>query len=111
MAPADAVSTVGAEPATLALPVVMLPGGRVLATLSAAALAIVVAGRIFGALPTWLLAAEVLATIVGLFVFGSFRVQIHKNVLTYGMLTVIVATFSQLTTSEWHTEIAASGAR
>ena len=41
----------------------------------------------------WLLATEVLATILGLFVFGSFRYQIHKNALTYGMLLVIVATF------------------
>ena len=47
-------------------------------------------------LPVWLLAAEVLATILGLFVFGSFRYQIHKNALTYGMLLVIVATFCGL---------------
>jgi hypothetical protein len=40
-----------------------------------------------------LLAAEVFATILGLFVFGSFKYQIHKNALTYGMALVIVATF------------------
>jgi Na+/H+ antiporter NhaD/arsenite permease-like protein len=39
------------------------------------------------------LAAEILATIVGLFAFGSFRFRIHKNALTYGMSLVIVATF------------------
>ena len=56
-------------------------------------------------MPLWLLAAEVLATILGLFLFGSFRYQIHKNALTYGMLLVIVATFSGLSTSAWHVEI------
>ena len=73
-----------------------------------AALALVAAGRITP-LPVWLLAAEVLATIVGLFVFGSFKYQIHKNALTYGMLLVIVATFTQLPTSSWHAEIAEHG--
>ena len=62
-----------------------------------------------GALPTWLLAAEVFATILGLFLFGSFRYQIHKNALTYGMLLVILATFCGLETSEWHVEIAERG--
>ena len=44
-------------------------------------------------LPVSLLAAEVFVTILGLFVFGSFKYQIHKNALTYGMALVIVATF------------------
>ena len=60
-------------------------------------------------LPVWLLAAEVMATILGLFVFGSFRYQIHKNALTYGMLFIIVATFTRLATSSWHVEIAQRG--
>ena len=60
-------------------------------------------------MPVWLLAAEVLATILGLFVFGSFRYQIHKNALTYGMLLVIIATFCGLPTSTWHVEIAERG--
>ena len=60
-------------------------------------------------LPVWLLATEVMATILGLFVFGSFRYQIHKNALTYGMLFVIVATFARLPTSTWHVEIAQQG--
>jgi hypothetical protein len=59
--------------------------------------------------PTWLLAAEVLATILGLFLFGSFRYQINKNALTYGMLLVIAATFARLGTSTWHVEIAQQG--
>jgi len=71
----------------------------------------VAAGIAFGGvtLPVWLLATEVMATILGLFVFGSFRYQIHKNALTYGMLFVIVATFSRLPTSAWHVEIAQQG--
>src|SRR5262245_65192348 len=69
---------------------------------------ILVAGR-SAAMPVWLLAAETLATIIGLFVFGSFKYQIHKNALTYGMLIVIVATFTQLPTSTWHVEIAERG--
>ena len=66
-------------------------------------------GRVM-ALPVSLLAAEVFATILGLFVFGSFKYQIHKNALTYGMALVIVATFVGLETSAWHREIAAGGA-
>ena len=61
-------------------------------------------------MPVWLLAAEVLATILGLFVFGSFKYQIHKNALTYGTLLVIIATFVMLPTSTWHQEVAGSGA-
>lgn len=60
-------------------------------------------------LPLWLLAGEVFATIVGLFVFGSFRFQIHKDPFTYGMLLVIVATFTGLSASLWHTEVATHG--
>ena len=60
-------------------------------------------------MPTWLLASEVLATILALFLFGSFNYQVHKNALTYGMLIVIVATFSQLESSTWHVEIATLG--
>ncbi len=59
--------------------------------------------------PVWLLAAEVLATILSLFLLGSFKYQIHKNALTYGMLLVIIATFCRLSTSEWHIQIHQSG--
>src|SRR5687768_4424765 len=60
-------------------------------------------------LTVWLLAAEVLTTILGLFVFGSFKYQIHKNALKYGMLLVIGATFCGLASSEWHVEIPQRG--
>ena len=63
----------------------------------------------FAPMPVWLLAAEVFATILGLFLFGSFKYQIHKNALTYGMLLIIAATFYGLQTSEWHAQIAESG--
>lgn len=39
------------------------------------------------------LAAEIFGTIIGLFVFGSFRIRIHKNALAYGMAAIILATF------------------
>jgi Citrate transporter len=72
---------------------------------------LVAAGILFlgGVMPLWLLAAEVLATILALFLLGSFKYQVHKNALTYGMLLVIVATFIRLSTSEWHVEIRESG--
>jgi hypothetical protein len=60
-------------------------------------------------MPLWLLATEVFATILGLFVFGSFKYQIHKNAMTYGMLLVIIGTFCGLPTSQWHVEIAERG--
>jgi hypothetical protein len=66
------------------------------------------AGR-FVTMPLWLLAAEVLATILGLFLFGSFKYQVHKNALTYGMLLVIIATFTGLATSTWHVAILTQG--
>lgn len=59
--------------------------------------------------PVSLLAAEVLATILGLFLFGSFKYQLHKNPLTYGMALIIVATFCGLPSSDWHRQIADTG--
>jgi hypothetical protein len=44
-------------------------------------------------LPLWLLAGEIFATILGLFLFTSFRIQLNKNALTYGMAMVTVSTF------------------
>jgi Na+/H+ antiporter NhaD/arsenite permease-like protein len=44
-----------------------------------------------------------------LFLFGSFKYQIHKNALTYGMALIIIATFAGLGGSAWHREIAESG--
>lgn len=44
----------------------------------------------------WVVATEVFLTIFSLFVLGSFRYQLDKNVLTYGAGLVIVATFIPL---------------
>src|SRR3954453_1670620 len=88
--------------------VVMLPSTWFVGACVGAALMILAVGRVHP-MPVWLLATEVLATILGLFFFGSFRFQIHKNALTYGMLLVIVATFTQLATSTWQVEIAEHG--
>jgi hypothetical protein len=98
----------GVEPAAPPPAVVMLSGRLFVIGCALAAGLILVAGRLV-AMPVWLLAAETLATILGLFVFGSFKYQIHKNALTYGMLIVIIATFTQLPTSTWHAEIAERG--
>ncbi len=88
--------------------VVMLSGTKFLFGCVLAAAVILAAGRVV-ALPLGLLATEVFATIISLFLFGSFKYQIHKNALTYGMALVIVATFAGLANSEWHSQIAASG--
>jgi citrate transporter len=90
--------------------VVMLPGSRFMAGCVVIAAAVLLAGR-FAPLPVWLLAAEVLTTILGLFLFGSFKYQVHKNALTYGMLLVIIATFCGLPASTWHTEVVERGWR
>lgn len=42
-----------------------------------------------------LIASEVLLTVLGLFFFGSFRYQVHKNSLTYGMALVVLATYAR----------------
>ena len=88
--------------------VIMIPGQRFLMA------AVIVAGGLlwigrFAPLPVSLLAAEVFLTILGLFFFGSFKYQIHKNALTYGMALVIVATFCGIETSEWHRQVAEQG--
>ena len=88
----------------------MISGRAFVAVCLTIALALVLAGR-STPLPVGLLAAEVALTILGLFALGSFRYQIHKNALTYGMLAIIVATFSRLATSSWHAEIADTGWR
>lgn len=86
----------------------MLRSRAVMAVFVAAALAMFALGR-FMTIPNWLIATEVFATIIGLFLFGSFKYQIHKNVLTYGMGLVIVASFCGAATSEFHREVAESG--
>jgi hypothetical protein len=89
-------------------PVVMLTGWKFFVGCLAVALGILLMGR-YIALPAGLLAGEVLVTILGLFLFGSFKYQIHKNALTYGMLLIITATFCGLAGSPWHTDIAQNG--
>jgi Na+/H+ antiporter NhaD/arsenite permease-like protein len=88
--------------------VVMVPGRTFMLGSLAAAGALLLVGQI-AALPLWLLAGEVFATILGLFLFGSFRYQVHKDAFTYGMALVIVSTFCGLPSSGWHQEIAATG--
>jgi di/tricarboxylate transporter len=88
--------------------VVMLSGRKFLFACAAIALVLLFLGRQTD-LSAGLLAAEVFATILGLFLFGSFKYQIHKNALTYGMLLIIVATFCGLGGSVWHTDIGKNG--
>jgi Na+/H+ antiporter NhaD/arsenite permease-like protein len=90
--------------------VIMISAGKFMAGCAIVAVLFFSAGQI-SPLPRWLLAGEVFATILGLFLFGSFRYQIHKNALTYGMLAIIVATFSGLEGSSWHQQIAMQGWR
>src|SRR5690606_19881632 len=88
--------------------VVMISEMKFMLGCATLAVALLMLGRIV-ALPRALLAAEVFATILGLFLFGSFKYQIHKNALTYGMALVIVATFTGLESSQWHRELAEHG--
>ena len=88
--------------------VVMLSGRNFVFGCAIVAGLILLVGRV-AVLPMGMLAAEVLATILGLFLFGSFKYQIHKNALTYGMLLIVVSTFCGLQTSEWRIEIAQHG--
>lgn len=88
--------------------VVMISGRRFLFGCALVAAALLAAGKVTP-LPLWLLAAEVFATILGLFLFGSFKYQVHKNALTYGMALIILVTFSGQETSQWHREIADKG--
>jgi len=88
--------------------VVMLSGRKFFFSCAMVAAIISFVGRIVP-LSISLLALEVFATILGLFFFGSFRYQIHKNAVTYGMVLIIIATFCGLSSSQWHVEIAQRG--
>ena len=88
--------------------VVMLSGKKFFAGCAVASAILFFVSRSV-ALPVWLLAAEVLTTILGLFFLGSFRYQVHKNALTYGMLLVVTATFCGLESSTWSVQIAQIG--
>jgi Na+/H+ antiporter NhaD/arsenite permease-like protein len=61
--------------------------------------------------PAWVLAAEVLATVLALFVLGSIKYRLDKNALTYGAALVIVATFwgTWWSTSVLRRQLAAEG--
>jgi hypothetical protein len=96
------------EAATAEPAVVMLSGRRFVFGCLFVAAAVLLIGQ-FRALPVWLLVAEVFATILGLFVFGSFTYQVHKNAWTSGMVLIIGATFCGLASSEWHRQIAERG--
>ncbi len=91
---------VSSEPAPVE--VVTLPGSFFVGGCALLAIGILFLG---GVMPVWVLAAEVLTTILSLFLLGSFKYQVHKNALTYGMLLVIIATFCKLETSDWHIQI------
>lgn len=88
--------------------VVQLSGRRFVIGCLIVACALLAIGRVT-TLPVSLLAAEVFFTILCLFLFGSFKYQIHKNALTYGMALVILATFAGLESSEWHRQVASDG--
>jgi Na+/H+ antiporter NhaD/arsenite permease-like protein len=88
--------------------VVTLPGRWFLAGAAAVALGILAVGRTVP-MSVALLAAEVFVTILALFLFGSFRYQVHKGPLAYGMLLIIGATFISLPTSTWHVQVGEHG--
>jgi Na+/H+ antiporter NhaD/arsenite permease-like protein len=72
--------------------IVMLSGRKFLLACASTAAVILVLGRWVSISP-WLVAGEVFATILALFLLGSFKYQLHKNALTYGSAMVILATF------------------
>jgi len=88
--------------------VVMLSGKKFLLGCATIAVTILWGGRTTP-MPLWLLATEVMATILALFLLGSFKYQVHKNPLTYGMVMIVLATFIGLKTSLWHIEISQDG--
>ncbi len=97
-----------ASPPPAASDVVMLSGWKFVLGCGIAAALTLGLGYVV-TIPLWLLGAEVMTTILCLFVFGSFKYQIHKNALTYGMLLVVIATFCALPSTQWSIEIARDG--
>lgn len=73
--------------------VVNISGKWFMAVCAALAGLIFAFGRSFE-IPPAFIAAEVMLTIIGLFVFGSTRYVLDKNALTYGAVLVIGATFA-----------------
>ncbi|HYG74454.1 MAG TPA: SLC13 family permease [Planctomycetota bacterium] len=84
---------VAGAPAPAAPSAVVMLSSKVFMLGCAAVAALILIAGMYVKMPVWLLATEIFATIIGLFVFGSFKYQIHKNALTYGMAMVIIATF------------------
>jgi hypothetical protein len=74
--------------------IVQLSGRKFLAGCAAAAALIWLVGRVHP-FPSWVVAVEVVLTVLSLFVFGSVRYRLDKNALTYGAGLVILATFWQ----------------
>lgn len=74
------------------------PGTRVLSSrgfligCALLAIAIMIVSR-WSAIPQWVLVLEVVGTVIALFVFGSIRLRLNKNALTYGAVLVILATY------------------
>ena len=60
-------------------------------------------------IPVWFLGVEVLGTVLGLFLLGSFSYQIHKNALTYGMALIVTATFAGCATRRGTSKSPSSG--
>lgn len=91
--------------------VVHLSSTRFLMGCALAAEAIILIS-LFYTLPSWVLAAEVFATVLALFAFGSIRYRLDKNALTYGSGLVALATFlgAWWPTSPLRTEVAMHGA-
>ena len=65
----------------------MLPGRWFVLGCAAAAAVMLVAGRTI-AMPLGLLGGEVLATILSLFLLGSFQSSAHKNASTFGICSL-----------------------
>lgn len=89
--------------------VVMLSGWRFLAgcAVVAALIATVVPARWIRA---ELIAIEIALAVVSLFLFGSFRYQIHKNALTYGTALVAVTTYGRMVAPDVTAQLQAGGA-
>jgi Na+/H+ antiporter NhaD/arsenite permease-like protein len=73
-------------------PLVHLSSIKFLAACAGVAALIAGVGVIFP-FPAWVDAAEIGATVLALFVFGSIRFRLDKNALAYGAALVVAATF------------------
>lgn len=73
-------------------PIVEISSAKFMAGCFVAALLILAIGSRYPFSASWV-AAEVLLTVLALFVFGSIRYRLDKNALTYGMVLVIGSTF------------------